>query len=605
MPALFDRFAAAVDAHVWVAIILDAAIKGAVILTLAGVVAVACRRASAAVRHLAWTLSVVGLCVLPALSANAPRWRVPILPPSVVSASAPPARDATRLEPFKAQVDPDLIVQGRVALMPASSMGSLNEATKGSAITNRLTLALLLIWASGAAVVMAQVLVSLVAVWQKGRRTALISDGAWASLVSEIAQRYGIRRAVSLRVTSGGAIPSTWGLGRPVVLLPVEAMDWSQDRVRAMLLHEFAHIKRGDFLVQTLARFACALHWFNPLVWFAERRLRVECEQASDDLVLSAGLTPADYATHLVEVLMAVRRGREAPQAALAMARRNGLEARVRAILDGGKFRRGLTSRRVAVMALAAICFVLPLGFVRMEARAHDVPKLERLPQGMTIEVVGVSTHPSGPATWWGPDGTPLAKAPCDAPGEAAQFSGKLVREVVALITGLPEGGALTWHPTQCTSQGLAAPQKDGTPVAGLQRTAAQFSEGLATCDVHFDIAIGPWKTERAFDGKTSMGISKDDRAFFFGKAREIREGTAIGIAHNITDRTVRLVAIDRDGKEREATSSASGGAGHLIGMDVEFSLPPGQIQEYQLQSRPVGRFEIKNVALQPRKLGP
>src|SRR5205823_3833381 len=135
-------------------------------------------------------------------------------------------------------------------------------------------------------------------------------------------------------------------------------------------------------------------------------------EQASDDRVLDSGLTRSDYATHLVEILMAARRGREAPLGALAMGRRGGLEDRVRAILDGERSRGDLSSRRMAMMVLAAACFLLPLSFVGLEARAHDAPKLEHLPQGMTIEILGVSTHPSGPATWWSPDGTSLAQAP-------------------------------------------------------------------------------------------------------------------------------------------------------------------------------------------------
>ena len=57
-----------------------------------------------------------------------------------------------------------------------------------------------------------------------------------------------------------------------------------------------------------------------------------------------------------------------------------------------------------------------------------DAPKLERLPEGMTIEVVGISTYPSGPTTWWGPDGTPLVKAPCDAADEAIEAPRKFAR---------------------------------------------------------------------------------------------------------------------------------------------------------------------------------
>jgi hypothetical protein len=269
---------------------------------------------------------------------------------------------------------------------------------------------------------------------------------------------------------------------------------------------------------------------------------------------------------------------------------------------DGERSRCRLSSRRITLMGLAAACILLPLGFVRLEARAHDAPRLERLPQGMTVEVVGVSTHPSGPATWWGPDGAPLAQAPCDPAAEAVDSTGREVREIVARIKGVPENAALNWHPTECRSRGTPAPQKDGMSVPELQRVVAEFPPGLATCVVHFDLAVGPWVTEQV--AERSIGIERDDRAFFFGRPRETRQGTAIAVAHNIPDRDVRVVAVGIDGREHGPRSTSNGGAKHLKMLDVEFDLPPGEIREYRLQSRPVGRYEIGNVVLQPRKAG-
>jgi len=587
-------------------LILDSAVKGALILVLAGAAAALLRRASAAARHLAWALAVVGLCLLPGLAVIVPHWRAPVLPLAAPSAADPsPVRDPARLTPFKAEIDPERIALGREECRPARATENARELNPEVTITRNGMSGILLLWSAGVLIVGTRLLFSLVAVARRSDPAASITDGSWGLLLTEITRRYGIHRPVSLRVTSGSTIPSTWGLRRPVVLLPVEALDWPQERLRAVLMHELAHVARGDFLVQTLARLACALHWFNPLAWLADRRLRVECEQASDDLVLEAGMKPTDYATHLVEVLVAAQRGNEPPVGALAMARQNGFEDRVRMILDSKRPRGRPGPRRRALVAMVASTLVLPLALVRLDARAHDAPKLERLPSGMTIEVVAISTHPSGPATWWSPDGTPLAQAPCDPVAETVDLPGGDLKEVVARIAGLPEGSELSWHPTECESQGTSTPRKEGTPVPGLKRAVAHFSKGPATCELHFDIAVGPWSTEQVFDGKRSAGISKGDRSFFLGKARETHHGTALALAHNITDRAIRLVAIDAEGHERHPTSSAQGGAGHLNGLDVEFDLPPAQIRELRLQSRPVGRFEIKNVALRPRKAGP
>lgn len=570
----------------WVAIFFDSAVKGVLILAAAGAFVAAARRAPASLRHLAWTLAVAGLCVTPVLSVIGPRWSAPLLPPSAPDASvSPPVSTVPGL--FQAAADPERVPWER---------GESPAATAARPWAS----GLLFLWAGGALLVLLRLVVSLVAARCKGSKAAPITDGACTALVAEIVQRYGIRRDVSLRVTEEGTMPATWGHTRPMVVLPVEALDWPHDRLRAVLSHELAHVARGDFLVQTVARFACALHWFNPLAWLAERRLRVECEQASDDLAPGAGLTPSDYAMHLVEVLKAVRPGVEAPLSALAMGRPGRLENRLRAILDTERPRGGLSPRRVAGMVLAATCFLLPLTFVRLEARAQDAPRLERLPQGVTIEVVAVSTHPSGPKTWWGPDGTPLPEAPCDPVARVDEFRGPLVREVVVRVAGLPENVSLNWHPSDCRSYGMGAPQKDGGDVPDLRRVVAEFTDGLTTGVVHFDLPLGPWVTEQV--AEYTAGIEKGDRAYFFGKPRPIRQGTAIAVAHNIADRDVRVVAVGRDGREHPAYSVSSGGGKRLRMLDAEFDVPPDQVREYRLQSRPLGRFEIKNVALQPGK---
>ena len=58
--------------------------------------------------------------------------------------------------------------------------------------------------------------------------------------------------------------------------VPVEATGWSNDRLRAVLLHELAHVQRFDCLTQGMAQIARAVHWFNPVAWMAVRELRRE-----------------------------------------------------------------------------------------------------------------------------------------------------------------------------------------------------------------------------------------------------------------------------------------------------------------------------------------
>jgi beta-lactamase regulating signal transducer with metallopeptidase domain len=577
------------------ATLIDATVKGACILLLAFAAAALLNRFSAATRSFAWTLALVGLCALPALTLLLPTHNIPVLPDFLAAPLATTVDMSQTAEPFRVEVQPEQILAADAS--PRALDGSLARVPS---ISRRWSQAIVIAWATAALVVLLRFAAGLIGLWRKSRFAAPVADHDWMQLVAELAARYGIRRRVSLRLGGGGTIPQTWGFSKPVILLPVEALEWPQERVRAVLLHELAHIARGDFLSQNAARVACALHWFNPLVWFAARQLRSESEQASDDLVLSAGLAPTSYASQLVDVLMAARAADNVPLAAVAMARRSDLERRVRAILDGGRSRVGLSLRTIAIAIVAALCFVVPCGIFRLQAIAHDAPKLERLPDGMTIEIIAISKHPSGQATWWGPDGKPLEEAPCDPPEGVPKPMGQNVREIAARITGLPKDAALAWHPTQSSSHGASPPRKNGKALPDVQVTVAEFEPGMVTCVVHFDLSLGDWRVEHRCEGKMSMGISAGERAYFFGKARATTTGTSIAIAHNIVDRDARVVAIGNEGKQLLPISSTSGAAGHIKGIDVEFSVPPSQIREFQVQSRAVGRYEIKDVALQP-----
>jgi hypothetical protein len=185
-----------------------------------------------------------------------------------------------------------------------------------------------------------------------------------------MAARLGIARHVAVLQHQGSCMPMTWGLERPCILLPSEADDWPEDLLRTVMLHELAHIKRFDYLTQLIARLACALYWFNPLVWLAARRLRIERELACDDEVLRAGSRASDYAGHLLEMALSLRA--RPFLASVAMARRSQLSARLRAVLDAGRARGALTSRFVVSATLCAALVALAVAAASPARNAAD-----------------------------------------------------------------------------------------------------------------------------------------------------------------------------------------------------------------------------------------
>jgi len=148
------------------------------------------------------------------------------------------------------------------------------------------------IWFVGALLVLLRLAIGTWRVGQLAREGARVEDGVWLSLAQRLANRLGVTRPLTLLRGERLAVPVTWGIVYPAVLLPHDADSWSEERRRFVLVHEMAHVKRFDALTQLLAQLSLAVFWFDPLVWLAAHQMRVEREHACDDYVLRDGTTP-------------------------------------------------------------------------------------------------------------------------------------------------------------------------------------------------------------------------------------------------------------------------------------------------------------------------
>jgi beta-lactamase regulating signal transducer with metallopeptidase domain len=340
---------------VWLAALLDSTFKGLALCLAAGAAALLLRRSSAAARHLVWRLAFAGLLALPVLATLLPAWRVPL--PRVQKA----AEVAVPLlaEPSIASTAEVIFSPSREETIPSPAVEEADAEPRGWDLSWQAVA--FGIWGLGALAVLGSLGIALLRVWWQGRRARPIADPAWTGLLRQIRAELGVRRPVALVAGGDRAMPMTWGWRRPVVLLPAGAEAWPEPRRRAVLLHELAHIARRDYPAQLAAEVVRALYWFNPLVWMAARKLRMESEHACDDRVLAAGARASDYAGDLLDIARSLRAGRATVPAGLAMARPSQLAGRLLAVLDAHRDRRGV-SRRFAFPAwLAAACVVLPL----------------------------------------------------------------------------------------------------------------------------------------------------------------------------------------------------------------------------------------------------
>jgi len=160
-----------------------------------------------------------------------------------------------------------------------------------------------------------------------------------------------------------------------VILVPADCREWPAAKRLAVLAHEEAHIRRGDFFIQLLAGLHRAIFWFNPFAWWLQAHLRDLAETASDDAAIQELNDAAGYAEILVEVSARTQRSGAALTMTLAMARGPGIAKRVDHILSGvPEHAVGRGARLVAVLAVLAAAGTIA------GAHAREVPAANALP---------------------------------------------------------------------------------------------------------------------------------------------------------------------------------------------------------------------------------
>ena len=315
-------------------------IKVSAILLLALIGTLLLRRSSASARHWVLAVGVVSAVAVPALHV------LPTPPVARMAPVGPLLFDALQLAPyvqFTEPVDAD-VVGSVVALQPAGPRPSRSRpavaAVASDDVIGRLAVT---IWLVGAFAGFGVLLVGLARLRWFRASSSRVTDGRWHRLCADLSRSCGLNRGVDLLLGPRPGLVATWGWRRPVVMLPASASEWSAERMRVVLLHELAHARRGDWILQMAAEALRCVWWFNPLAWMVRAWLRRESEHAADDFVLAQGVPAATCATHLVELTREVRKHRRTWLPAPAMAGSSNLEWRVSTMLNPRTNRRPLT----------------------------------------------------------------------------------------------------------------------------------------------------------------------------------------------------------------------------------------------------------------------
>jgi beta-lactamase regulating signal transducer with metallopeptidase domain len=354
---------------------LDLIVKASALMAAAGLVdLVLRRRGSAAARSLLWALTMAALLVLPIASYALPHWplRIPVArtPVPTAYAGAQQPADSARAAVAMPASPPVVTAPGTAADDRLDAPIDMLAIALAS---------LYALYAAGVLILMVRLGREPFVLRRLTRASREIDDPAWLRLFDEAARHAQVGRPVRLLQSSGELMPMTYGTRHPAIVLPASADAWSDDRRRAVLLHELAHVARRDCFVQKLTSICCALYWPHPGVWWAARRLRTERELACDDLVLAAGARPREYAGHLLELARSLG-AVPAPATALGMARARQLEHRLLAVLDDARNRAVLHRSGLVAAIATSLAVLLPMAALRAAVVFVDRPVAAETP---------------------------------------------------------------------------------------------------------------------------------------------------------------------------------------------------------------------------------
>ena len=531
-------------------------VKITLLVVVAYLVAIGLRRASAGSRHLVWLATLVGLFLVPAAVLEWRPLRVPVLPAAVhravpllpafentpvPSATASPSPYATPVEPPHGTVH------------STSWIGA--QWIDLQRLGGRWPIVLGALWAVGVLALVARLIHGLIAVRRISRTAPPVDNGAWRAALLEVADRLDMEEPPRLVVSNAVRVPFACGFRTPTIVLPTEAMSWTDDRRRIVLLHELAHIQRRDMFGHLLSRLACVMYWFHPLVWMAAGHLRAESERACDDLAIRSGAKASDYAQHLLDIVTSIR-GPVAPAVACTMARKRDFEGRMLAILDPER-RRVAPSRFRAVAlvgALSALYAVIALAVLApREVAASPLP----LQQDVALAPV-VATSVQAPMHAMTRQITKSVTAAVTKSMRATMFTDSTLRRSTLLIGILKSDSSASLRKVAAW---------------GLQQFQDQegVNEALANAlshDTDDEVReMAAWALEGADGSAAATALSGAMR----DKDSKVRETATWSLASNCSSRTVPAFVEALHDADAKVRSTAAWGLGQC---DLEHAPP-------------------------------
>jgi beta-lactamase regulating signal transducer with metallopeptidase domain len=338
-------------------VMLESSLRVCLLAAAVGGILLLGRIRSGSVRHAAWSAVLGAMILMPVLPHWVPAIDVPVPSRARLVEAIPAAIESV-------WIDPNGEFRDSGAGPPAPAVVA---STRDSASTTppppRAIWPLALVGIYGAGVLF--LLFRLMLGWRAVQAIVRASEPIDRPL-SDLGRRtpaIGLLRESALVAT-----PMTVGILAPRILLPSAWKLWPDEKLRAVLAHEFAHVRRRDPLVALLARLNLCLFWFHPVAWWLERKLATTAEHACDDAGLRVMGEKRRYAEVLLDMAEAVRRaGGRVSWDGVGVHGSGLLGQRIDRVLRGELFREVSMTRKIIVALSCAIAVVLVVACRRQQ----------------------------------------------------------------------------------------------------------------------------------------------------------------------------------------------------------------------------------------------
>ncbi|WP_339734251.1 M56 family metallopeptidase [uncultured Gimesia sp.] len=493
------------------------------------------------------------------------------------------------------------------------------------------------IYVLGVGFMLARLIVSMIKVNRLSAQATVIKEGPLVESLRSLAKQWSMKMVPVLAEAEHIVVPTVVGLIRPLILLPASVVSGlTPDELELILAHELAHVRRYDMWVNLLQRLAEAVLFFNPALWYLSRQISGLREFCCDDLTCHAEAASdferkVRYATALLRVVELSKPNLAANPELTSLAANGHSPSEVRrrvARLFDEPLREPLRLTRGMTYAVLALLLIggpaawstyaenqSPAKTVQQENEAPtDAESTKPYSLDGNVEVLSIGTYEETPQRWWDVQGTLQSSSPYRVHGASIPVNEKQIgRQLVFRVNHLPQDATLSWT---VSSKGSGATAS--VALNGEERAKEYYSQvfsanqDLKSVDLRLGVASGKWTTKLKMDADSITGFTLVDHtrskqgvyhAMISGPFSQNEDIVVIG-SHDIQDREIRIVAIDRQGELLRPHTAATNSIRSATFVQYKASFKDLKLKEldrFEFQTRPIEYIEIKNLPLNPQ----